>query len=181
MVLIGARLHPAPAFPDELDQPLDGLGGGEAGAEPQPAEPVAAVPAPVPPTESAPSATPVVSAEVVNQISGAITDAVKDAVTAPAPDPSPSTNPPPPPAATTNPPPHQSAGARMRAGVQAKKHARLEKIVALAAEKRVITNDDIENLLKVSDATATNYLRELVQAGRLRRSGVRAGTKYEVV
>lgn len=60
-----------------------------------------------------------------------------------------------------------------------KKRARLERIVALAAKKRAVTNNDVEMLLKVSDATATNYLRELVQAGRLKKIGIRAGTRYE--
>ena len=67
----------------------------------------------------------------------------------------------------------------MREAAQKKKLARLEKIVTLATQKRLITNNDVEKLLKVSDATATNYLRELVQAGRLKKSGVRAGTRYQ--
>ena len=64
--------------------------------------------------------------------------------------------------------------------VRARKAERLEKVVALAREKKVITNDDVEKLLKVSDATATNYLRELVKTDRLKRSGTDGGTKYEL-
>ena len=76
-------------------------------------------------------------------------------------------------------PPHTSVGAHMRAVVHAKKLARLEKIIVLAAEKCVIENNDVEKLLKVSDATATRYLNELVKTGRLKRSGVRFHERYE--
>jgi DeoR/GlpR family transcriptional regulator of sugar metabolism len=67
----------------------------------------------------------------------------------------------------------------MQRVVGARKQARLEKVVVLAAEKRVVTNDDVQKLLRVSDATATRYLNELVRQGRLKRSGVRAGTRCE--
>lgn len=67
----------------------------------------------------------------------------------------------------------------MRQVVQAKKRARLEKIVALAVDMRVISNDDVEKLLKVSDATATRYLSELVKSGRLKRSGPIHHERYE--
>ena len=63
--------------------------------------------------------------------------------------------------------------------VRARKKERLEKIVAMVREKKVITNDDVEKLLKVSDATATNYLRELVKEGRLKRSGGKFHEHYE--
>ena len=69
----------------------------------------------------------------------------------------------------------------MRAGQARRKRERLEKVVALAAAKGVITNNDVQLALNVSDATATNYLRELVKAGRLKKTGVRAGTRYEPV
>src|SRR3989338_10465725 len=64
---------------------------------------------------------------------------------------------PPPPVPVIAPPvvspsnPKQSAGARMREVVQAKKRARLDRVVALAVQKRVVTNNDVERLLKVSD------------------------------
>lgn len=72
-----------------------------------------------------------------------------------------------------------SSGVHMREVVREKKRVRLEKVVALAIQKRVITNNDVEELLKVSDATATNYLAELVKAGRLKRSGARFHERYE--
>lgn len=67
----------------------------------------------------------------------------------------------------------------MRDVARKRKQERLEKIVQMSIEKRIITNNDVEKLLKVSDASATNYLRELVLAGRLKKSGVRASTRYE--
>lgn len=68
---------------------------------------------------------------------------------------------------------------RAREKIQFRKKARQEKIMALAAKKRSITNDDVEKLLRVSDATATRYLAELVRQGRLKPSGVRGSAKYE--
>lgn len=65
--------------------------------------------------------------------------------------------------------------------VQFRKRAKLEKILVLAKAKRSIRNDDVEKLLRVSDATATNYLSQLVREGKLKRSGIRAGTVYELV
>ena len=106
----------------------------------------------------------------------------ESAVEVPAPPPSaPIVSPPPPPVTVSVPNLKQSAGAHMREVVQAKKRARLEKIILLANEKRIITNNDVEKLLKISDATATNYLRELVRAGRIKKTGVRAGTQYETI
>lgn len=73
---------------------------------------------------------------------------------------------------------------RLQASVEkarAKKRERLEKIVALAMHKGSITNNDVELLVHVTDATATRYLLELVKAGRLKRIGIRAAAKYQPV
>ena len=67
----------------------------------------------------------------------------------------------------------------MRAVVQTKKRKRLDKIVALAAQTHIITNDDAQKLLQVSDSTATRYLKELVKTGRLKLSGKRKHERYE--
>ena len=63
---------------------------------------------------------------------------------------------------------------------------RLAKIVELARNPtslklrgtREITNDDVEKLLHVSDASATNYLSKLVKRGSLRVSGPKNHAKY---
>ena len=63
--------------------------------------------------------------------------------------------------------------------VQFRKKAKLEKIMKLAGEKRSITNDQVQKLLCVSDATATRYLSALVRQGRLKRLGISSSTRYE--
>ncbi len=62
---------------------------------------------------------------------------------------------------------------------RAKKRERLEKIIALAAQKGSIRNNDVELLVHVTDATATRYLSELVKADRLKRVGIRAAARYQ--
>lgn len=51
------------------------------------------------------------------------------------------------------------------------KRKRKERIMALMKEKEAITNNDVEKLLSVSDATATNYLQELEQEGLIEQIG----------
>ncbi len=163
----------------------------ESAPEPQAAPPVAATPAQTPEPIAAEPVSPVlaVPTEVVNQISDVITEAVQESLAEPAPAPkqeAPQATPPEPvipetPAPATSPASKQSAGAHMRQVVQSRKHDRLEKIMEMATQKRVIVNGDVQKLLDVSDPTATNYLRELVRAGRLKKTGVRAGTKYEAL
>jgi hypothetical protein len=65
--------------------------------------------------------------------------------------------------------------------IRFRKRAKLDKILVLAAKKRSIKNDDVQLLLRVSDATATNYLNELVIAGKLKRVGSAAHAAYEPV
>lgn len=60
-----------------------------------------------------------------------------------------------------------------------KKDAYLAKIVDYAkAHNGQITNDDIEKLLHVSDATASRYAKVLVSRGLLRAEGKGRGAKY---
>lgn len=47
-----------------------------------------------------------------------------------------------------------------------------EKIMALFDVQKEITNDDVEKLLGVSHATATNYLDELEKMGSIAQHGV---------
>ena len=53
--------------------------------------------------------------------------------------------------------------------------------MVLAQKKKFITNDDVQKLLYVSDATATRYLVKLVQQGRLVRAGNPHDAKYQFV
>ncbi|OHA08846.1 MAG: hypothetical protein A3B37_00660 [Candidatus Sungbacteria bacterium RIFCSPLOWO2_01_FULL_59_16] len=52
-----------------------------------------------------------------------------------------------------------------------KREARLEKLLAYAREKGRITNDEIQKLLRVSEATASRYACELVRRGLLSKAG----------
>lgn len=67
---------------------------------------------------------------------------------------------------------------KARQVIQKRREKKLDKVMTLFLKKNAITNDDLEKLLHVSDATATRYLSELVKQGRIRRdtklgSGVR--------
>ena len=70
---------------------------------------------------------------------------------------------------------------KAQAKIQFNKQKKLEKIVVLAQKKKMITNDDVQKLLYVSDATATRYLVKLVQQGRLMRAGNPRDAKYQFV
>jgi len=52
-----------------------------------------------------------------------------------------------------------------------KKNEAKDKILELVKEQGKINNDDVEKLLGVSDSTATNYLDELEQEGKIVQQG----------
>ncbi len=54
---------------------------------------------------------------------------------------------------------------------QEKKHEKINKILTLFSEKPQTTNDEVEKLLHVSDATATRYLDELEKEGKIKQVG----------
>lgn len=56
-----------------------------------------------------------------------------------------------------------------------------EKILTLATDKKKITNDDVQALLKVSDSTAQRYLKKLVSAKDLTQHGKTTKTYYTTV
>jgi len=61
------------------------------------------------------------------------------------------------------------------------KNERKEKILQFVQEKGRATNDEIQTLLSVSDATATTYLDELEKSSQLRQVGKSgAGVYYEI-
>ena len=51
----------------------------------------------------------------------------------------------------------------------AKRTGRENKILELLNQKTKITNNDVEKLLEVSDATATRYLDELEKSGKIKQ------------
>ena len=62
--------------------------------------------------------------------------------------------------------------AKARAKIQETKHMKLDKIMAKLTEKGRITNDEVEKLLHVSDATATRYLQALEKENKIKQTGV---------
>ena len=160
----------------------------------QPAEPPAAPPAEVPPAEPQ-TATPEPPPQTETSISETVpppsepAPAVAQPIAEPTPTPAlavqpvPSAPPVVPPPAT--PVPQQAPAtspksflARAIEAIQFRKRAKLEKIVALASARGSITNDDVEKLVRVSHATATRYLVQLVAEGRLERVSSRGGARY---
>ena len=101
-------------------------------------------------------------------------------VDAPAPAPQPTSSP-----APANSPTYRSPReflALALASIQSRKAKKLTKIVEYVKAKSSVTNDEIQKLLRVSDATATRYLAQLVREGKLRRVGdSRTETRYEPV
>lgn len=51
------------------------------------------------------------------------------------------------------------------------KRRRKEKIMQMLAGRAEIKNDDVEKMLDVSDASATNYLSELEKEGKIEQVG----------
>lgn len=51
------------------------------------------------------------------------------------------------------------------------KQNRKERIMAALKEKGTVTNDEVEKLLGIADATATKYLQELEREGRIEQIG----------
>jgi predicted HTH transcriptional regulator len=68
---------------------------------------------------------------------------------------------------------------KAQAKIQFNKQKKLEKLIRLAQKKKIITNDDVQKLLRVSDATATRYLVKSVEQGRLSRIGSPRDAKYQ--
>ena len=60
---------------------------------------------------------------------------------------------------------------KARATIQSRKHKKLEKILEFLNTKNKITNDEVEKLLHVSDATATRYLSALEKEGKIKQVG----------
>lgn len=127
-----------------------------------PAEPPQAVPPPTP--------EPVVAPALVVAPSPTPESALPETpppASAPAPTSSPASTPAPTPSASET----REKAAKGRATIQAKKRAKLERIMAEVVKKGAVTNDDVEKLLHISDATATRHLAQLVKEGLLRKTG----------
>lgn len=91
---------------------------------------------------------------------------------APAPEPLPQT-PPPSPVSIITPIVNtaRDLAAKARAVIQGRKRVKLEKILTEITKKGSVTNDQVEKLLHVSDATATRYLAQLEKEGKVQQVG----------
>jgi Fic family protein len=70
---------------------------------------------------------------------------------------------------------------KANAKLHSNRQKKLDNLMLMAQKKRIITNDDVQKLLRVSDATATRYLVKLVEQGRLARAGNPHDAKYQFV
>ena len=61
--------------------------------------------------------------------------------------------------------------AKAREMIQFRKRKKLEKIMGMFLKQKTITNDEVEKLLHVSDATATRYLEQLEKEGKIKQEG----------
>ena len=69
--------------------------------------------------------------------------------------------------------------AKAKEKIQFRKQAKLKKIMVFAKAQGGVTNDQVQKLLRVSDATASRYLAQLVKSGRLRLvKAVGRGARY---
>lgn len=60
---------------------------------------------------------------------------------------------------------------RANAKRQEKKRGKINEILNLFSEKSEITNDEVEKLFHVSDATVTRYLETLEKEGKIKQVG----------
>jgi predicted HTH transcriptional regulator len=61
--------------------------------------------------------------------------------------------------------------AKAQESIQFRKRRKLDKIMSMFEIKSKITNDEVEKLLHVSDATATRYLTILKQENKIKQEG----------
>jgi hypothetical protein len=71
--------------------------------------------------------------------------------------------------------------AKANAKLGSNRQKKLDKVMLLAQKKGFITNEQAQDLLHCSDATATRYLSKLVQQGRLNRTDGSHWVKYTFV
>jgi 3-oxoacyl-ACP reductase-like protein len=74
---------------------------------------------------------------------------------------------------------HQEVVAKAIAVRRSRVETALDRIMTYVGKKGSISNDEVEKLDKVVDSTAALYLKQLVQRGLLRKTGVNRTTRYE--
>jgi Fic family protein len=71
--------------------------------------------------------------------------------------------------------------AKANAKLGSNRQKKLDKLMLLAQKKGSVTNEDAQDLLHCSDATATRYLVRLFQQGRLTKTDGSHWVKYRFV
>lgn len=72
----------------------------------------------------------------------------------------------------------KSSSEYLGTATQKEKERRKEEIIKLLEKRGRIANNDVETLLKVSDATATNYLQELEEQNKIKQVGKEGRSVY---
>ncbi len=67
---------------------------------------------------------------------------------------------------------------KARDAIAFRKRKKLDQVMGLLAKRTGVTNDDVEKLLHVSDATATRYLSILEKEGKIKQTGKGKGVLY---
>ncbi len=71
--------------------------------------------------------------------------------------------------------------ARGRSKIQTNRQEKLDKLIQFAQKKQIIENEEIQKLLRISSATATRYLEDLVKEGRMVSEGLPRHAKYRFI
>lgn len=72
--------------------------------------------------------------------------------------------------------------AKAQSAIQFRKRKKLDRIMNLFVKQTKITNDEVEKLLHVSDATTTRYLSALEKEGKIKQSGKTGkGVSYQKI
>ena len=130
---------------------------------------------PAPPAPSEPATTPVAPVEPIPTPPQPAPEPVVPPIITPSASAKASADVPPPPD------PLRSLLAKAMAKIQFHKQAKLKKVMVLAKERGQVANDDVQKLLRVSDATATRYLGQLVKTGRLQMIGHPRNASYKPI
>ncbi len=175
-------IEPQIIEPTPTAQPVEPLNP-ESVSEPQPIPELVSEPLPVPDSIQAPKPSPEPSTAPIETTSTPESEQPQQTIPEPEPEPVPIHTPEPvstPQPQTSTPPIIQTSLARellvkAREAIQFRKRKKLEKIMGMFLKQASITNDDVEKLLHISDATATRYLEQLKKEGKIKQSG-RTGT-----
>ena len=70
---------------------------------------------------------------------------------------------------------------KAKLAIQSRKRKKLDKIMNLFAKQTNISNNDVQKLLYVSDATATRYLGILIKEGKIKQEGKTVKSVFYII